>query len=634
MKRKIAVCANGWNYDALHEAMKGVQKYAAEEDFDVFTFMNYASYSEHANIMTGELNVYNLINPEDYDGIIVFSTHLNSVKTAVGLCKDAAERGVPVVSVGMEIEGVDSICVNNEEGMRDLVNHLIKVHGIKSAFFVAGTEDHVDSQVRLRVTREVLNENGIPFTDEDYGYGVWAYRHTAELIDSIVDSGKKLPDAIICANDIMAMAAATRLEQRGFTAPEDVIVTGFDNCIEGKMFYPALTTVEQNYAGIGYRACEMIYERVRGRKESLQELIPSGFVCGESCGCKGEADYHQQRILYCRHSFQRNSDARQLEQNERVMRQWLSDMPNYKVMKQTLQDHYRRNHQFEGNGFYIVINSEYFENVMASEKELWEKGETSNAEIVVALKDGEIRNDFQVDWKMIVPSYEKKPGEQNFYFIMPLHYFEYNYGYLVITGFPYILDEDILYPYLEKLQQSLKIMRINLRLKALYDKDQMTGLFNRLGYENKAVPLYNKSLEKKTPAMVMFVDINYMKRINDEFGHLHGDNAIKTVVAAIKENLGEEGIGVRFGGDEFLVFEPDCDEERAAGIKQSILDFLEKKNLEDKKPYSISVSIGYVVTDPVGRPTATLQDYIRDADKLMYEIKKVMHMANDRRRNR
>ena len=630
MKKKIAICANGWNYDSLQRALKGITEYAKKEDFDTFVFMNFASYSEHVTIMQGELNVFNLIEPENYDGIIVFSTHLNSPKTAEELCRRANEKRVPVVSVGVEMEGIDSICVRNEDGMRELVEHLLEKHDIKKAFFIGGTKDHIDSLARLNTTRQVLGEHGITLTDDEVGYGRWGNRHTSELVDKVIDSGN-IPDVFICANDIMAMAAATELEKRGYPAPDKILVTGYDNCSEGKMFYPALSSVEQNYEAIGYRACELIFERICGRIKTERETIPSRFVCGESCGCKGEEDYFSKRILYCRHSYQRNSDARQLEQNERVMRQWLSDMPNYKVMKETLQDHYKNNHQFEGRGFYIVINSEYFRDVMSSEKELWERGKESEAEVVVALKDGELRTDLSVDWKTIIPGYSKESGKQDVFFILPMHYFEYNYGYVVITDFPYIMSEDMLYPYMEKLQQSLKLMRINLRLKMLYDKDQMTGLFNRFGYEEKALPLYEESVRNQTGTMVMFVDINYMKRINDEFGHLHGDNAIKTVVAAIDDNLGEHGIGVRFGGDEFLVIEPDCDEEKAAGIKRSILGFLEKRNKEKTVPYDISVSVGFVVTDPKNRPTATLQDYIREADKLMYEIKKEMHKENDRR---
>ncbi len=91
-------------------------------------------------------------------------------------------------------------------------------------------------------------------------------------------------------------------------------------------------------------------------------------------------------------------------------------------------------------------------------------------------------------------------------------------------------------------------------------------------------------------------------------------------------------MAVRFGGDEFLVLAPDCSEESAERIKKGILDYLDRKNSNGDYPYKISVSIGYVVTDPIGKPIATLRDYIKEADTKMYDIKKEMHKVDDRRK--
>ena len=632
MKKKIAVCANGWNYDMLQEALMGIREYAEKEDFDIFVFLSFASYSEHTSLMQGELNIYKLMNPIGYDGIIVFSTALNSVETAVSVCQEAKDCGVPVVSVGMELEGISSVCVSNDEGMRELVEHLIEEHNVKRVVYIGGTPDHVDSRARLDVTRKTLEAHGLKLDDADIKYGKWTSRYTYMAIDDVCDSGKGLPDAFICANDIMAMAACTELEAKGYLVPQDVIVTGFDNCRDGKDFYPALSTVEQNYKEIGHKACRIIFDEIHGNRETVREKVDSHFSCGESCGCKGEKDYAAMHIAYCRHLFKRNSDSKLLEQNERVMQQWLTDTPSYSALKETLCRHYLNNHQFEGKGFYICIYKEYFENVMMSEKELWAKGKSSKIEALVALKDDKIVTDMQVSADTIVPGYCKNEGEQHIYFIMPMHYFENNYGYVVLTDFTYLTAENMLYPYMEKLQQSIRLMRTNMRLRPLRDRDQLTGLYNRFGYEDKALSLYRASIENKTYVMVMFVDINYMKNINDEFGHLHGDNAIRTVAAAINANVSYDAIPIRFGGDEFLIIEPDCDHEKAEQIRKAILEYLERKNREKSAPYDISVSIGFTVTDPVEHPEVGLSEYIRDADRLMYEIKKEMHRKIDRRK--
>jgi len=204
---------------------------------------------------------------------------------------------------------------------------------------------------------------------------------------------------------------------------------------------------------------------------------------------------------------------------------------------------------------------------------------------------------------------------------------------MIFSGDAAIIRQNMCGPYLEKLQQSLKFLRINLRLDGLnkdltriYNRDPMTGLYNRLAYEEKAAVLYERSLIDKTPIMVMFVDINYMKRINDRYGHLHGDNAIKTVADSIRSVLKDDWIAVRFGGDEFLLIATNCNEEAAVQVRHSILSYLEIKNHDGTQPYEISASCGYVITDPEN--PSSLQEYVREADNLMYKIKQEVH-AND-----
>ena len=130
MKHKIAVYGNGWNLEALQHALAGIRKYASLADFDVYVFLSYASYSVYSSINQGQLNIYELCDITSFDGIIVFSTLLNSPSTAVDLCHRAKELGIPVVSVGMEIEDIPTILVQNRDGMADLVTHLAEEHNM------------------------------------------------------------------------------------------------------------------------------------------------------------------------------------------------------------------------------------------------------------------------------------------------------------------------------------------------------------------------------------------------------------------------------------------------------------------------------------------------------------------------
>ena len=621
MKRKIAVCANGWSLEALRDAMEGFKKHAKKLDFDVYVFVCFASYSVHQSLMRGELNIYELVDPSEYDGIVIFSNMLNSDETVRSLCKKAKEKRVPVISIGMEVEGVPSVCVGNENGMRGLITHLIEEHNVKKVFYIGGTEEHEDSRERLQVTREVMAEHGLKLADKDVAYGKWSNRRAVDALNELMKRHRKLPDAIVCANDIMALAICTELDKRGIRVPEDVRVTGFDNTGNGSIFYPAISTVMVDYATIAQTCCEIIFGEKKMRRKKF--VVPTLPVIAESCGCIDNPKYIELRREYSKHIFQRDVDAKLVEQNERVMRERISDVSDYQDMKEKLRFHYMRDHQYEGSAFYLVLDDEYFKNVMSATSE----GARLHGmlDVTVAVRDGQLLDAERVSTQKLIPAYRKKKNEQHVFYLCPMHYFDHNYGYVVFTDEPYILNDTMMYSYLEKMQQSLRLLRVNLRLKMLYDKDALTGLYNRMGYEEKVLPLYQECLEKKSKLTVFFVDINYMKRINDNYGHEQGDVAIRTVAFSIADCLQKGWMAVRFGGDEFLVIAPNCASRKALTAKRRIEERLAERIRNSRLPYELTVSIGFVTADPVKRPEAKLKDYVREADDLMYQIKKTVH---------
>ena len=123
-------------------------------------------------------------------------------------------------------------------------------------------------------------------------------------------------------------------------------------------------------------------------------------------------------------------------------------------------------------------------------------------------------------------------------------------------------------------------------------------------------------------------DVNNLKKINDRYGHVFGDRAITAVAEAVKESIGQDNaIGIRYGGDEFLLIAANASRKYAEDIKRHINSHIEKENSSGLNPVRFSVSIGYVLTDPKSDKTVT--DYVNEADKLMYEIKNEYHRKND-----
>ncbi|MCR5209653.1 MAG: GGDEF domain-containing protein [Lachnospiraceae bacterium] len=632
MKKRIAVFANGWSNEILLQALSGMKESAALSDHDIYVFLSYATFADRKDVKRGELNIYKLSNLEDYDGVIIFSNFLNSDETAVKIAIAAQNKGIPVVSIGMDIEGTSYIGINNDIGMRALVKHLIDVHGVKRIVFIGGSRGHVDSAARLSAVRDEMESHGLKLDQEDIYFANWSNSPTVEVINETVNSEKGIPDAYVCANDIMALAACSQLFRLGFEVGKDVIVTGFDHITSGQLYFPSITTVSLNYELIGKTAVNILKERMENPKAYPEPyFIESQPVIAESCGCSGQIDYRKVRDEYCKQAYHNIINTNYIDGIERLLFIMISSATDYDSLKASLEKHYSEAHRYEGDEFYINVNRSYLEALDSEVGTAISGVYEDKIDTLISLVDGRIVQLPPADRDSIVPGYVKRDGEQKVFFFVPLHEGESNFGYTIVTDKSILLKNGYsLFYYNEKIRHAMLQLRTNLRLNAvnselteLYDKDPMTGLFNRFCYEKKAVPLFEKSHADHTRLMIMFIDINYMKMINDRFGHIQGDNAIHKVTEAIKNSIEETWLPIRFGGDEFVVIAPDSSEEKAQNVRTSIMSYLDKVNADGERPYNISISCGFVLTDPEKQDT--LQDYVKEADRLMYEIKKKRH---------
>lgn len=633
MKHRIAVFSNGYNGSITLKAIEGIKKYAAIKDFDTHFYIGFAASNENDSFNVGQFNIYKLAKLEEYDGLIVFSGLLNDPILAQQACKEAKNRGIPVVSIGMQIKDIPYVGINNSDGMRELVEHLITEHGVKNVVYIGGTKTHVDSVERLEVVKEVMKKHDLKLPKKNIFYGDWVNEKAIAFTDELAKSPDGLPDVIICANDIMALAVACELRDLGYELPRDVIVTGFDHIGEGSVSYPALTTVDQDYETIGYNSCKLLYDIVKGKKKEKYSFVSSKLVIGESCGCNLEADspYDIKRRDYCRNIHAKSKQADFFNRFMRAERTHILESSGYSDMKKRLREFYSSNREYTGDNYYVMLNRSYFENISGDDSDLLCNGYDADFDTTVALYDGKI-SDKGIDKNLRIPGFIKIPGEQHIYFFYPLHNNQYNYGYVVFRDGTYIIDEAFrIYEYLEKMEHSFKEFRINMRLEQanrdlrfLYDKDPMTGLYNRFCFVSHAIPIVEGSSERSKQALIMFIDINNMKKINDRYGHVYGDKAIHILSDSITHSIDDDdAIGIRFGGDEFLIIAGNADKKYAEKIKRKITSYIEKENSRGVNPFKFSISIGYVLTDPKSK--RTVNDYVDEADRLMYEIKNEYH---------
>ena len=157
------------------------------------------------------------------------------------------------------------------------------------------------------------------------------------------------------------------------------------------------------------------------------------------------------------------------------------------------------------------------------------------------------------------------------------------------------------------------------KLKKLAHFDALTGCFTR-GYGFALLEELIKTANRsKTPILLLYLDIDGFKAINDTYGHAEGDKVLKEAVELFKSTLREVDIICRLGGDEFLLIFPENSPDEIPIIKKRLNKNLEKLNQTLNRPYKIDFSIGFSVYDPAN--PQTIEKLIHLADQKMYEDK-------------
>lgn len=230
------------------------------------------------------------IGPSNTDGLIVFAPLHSDLRSAY-LQKLIAE-GFPIQFIGSGEKG-PTLAVDNDNGVREAINHLIS-HGHQKIAFIAGSPDDMagDTGERLEAYKRSILENNFSYDPKCVAFGWHIYDGGVKAIQQFQKSGADYT-AILASNDEMALGAMHALKQVGLEIPKDVAVIGFDNRLEDTTQKPSLSSVHIPLFQIGYQALELINDRIN-KKIGLPEItrVKTKLMVRGSCGCEGFEKFH------------------------------------------------------------------------------------------------------------------------------------------------------------------------------------------------------------------------------------------------------------------------------------------------------------------------------------------------------
>ena len=193
---------------------------------------------------------------------------------------------VPIVTLaGRPTPKSINVRCDNGSGIRALIHHLVIEHGYRNIAYLSGGADSPDNLARARVFETEAFAAGAQIQVGPAWQGDYSAVGGANVIASLLDSGRDLPRAIVCANDQTALGAMHALARRGIKVPDEVAVTGFDDVPVARHLHPPLTTVRQPIKELGVTAFDVLYSRMGTAGGQHEVVLPVQLIIRESCGC-------------------------------------------------------------------------------------------------------------------------------------------------------------------------------------------------------------------------------------------------------------------------------------------------------------------------------------------------------------
>lgn len=252
---------------------------------------------EHQDRGERALNaVYDWLTPQSVDGVIVIAGALsNFVGTAgvAALCRDLAP--VKTSSIGLSLPGTPSIVLDNRAAMAVAVNHLVEHHQCRRIAYIGGPSHNDEAVQRLAGYNDALRAADIQYDGNLIASGHFSMPTGRQAMNEILGRTRDI-DAVVAANDYMAIGAMDELGDRGIRVPEDVLVMGFDDAPVARFARRSLSTVAQPIEHMAERAVDDILSSLAGETPAAVTRLDVHLVLRESCGCGYVVSQHSRPV--------------------------------------------------------------------------------------------------------------------------------------------------------------------------------------------------------------------------------------------------------------------------------------------------------------------------------------------------
>lgn len=274
--RVIGLLLNNLHNDFFVPLLNGVEAVVRKKGYNLIV----ATY--HAN---SRETLQPPIGPHNTDGLLIFSDGLVDEDLA-----SLHESGFPMVLVHRTPPpsvSIPSVTVENIEVTRQLIEHLIQVHGRQRILFLRGPVDQEDSVRRETGYRAALQANGIPVDESLIIAGEFERDIAYQAMNQVLGNGRHIAfDAVFTGDDDAAIGVLKSLHEHSLRVPDDVSVIGFDDLGFASFLNPPLTTVRAPTERVGQIATQRLFDILDHQPSDDVLVLPTEIIYRRSCGCQ------------------------------------------------------------------------------------------------------------------------------------------------------------------------------------------------------------------------------------------------------------------------------------------------------------------------------------------------------------
>lgn len=624
--KNIAVLMTALDSEAQTEALKGIEKYGKSHGYNIAVFLWYTGAFEKEKHNRGEVNIANLPDLHLFDGVIVFSNvfHIEHNRKMIDELLD--DLTCPIVCIGCKKKDYYSVRTDNYTAMKKLVEHFVVDHKVKDIHFVKGIEGNPDAAERFRAFEDVMTAHKIPILPERLSQGDFYVTGGEEAAEEILNCVLPFPQAIICANDVMAITICDILMEKGYRVPEDVIISGYDYSIESQSHYPRITSVRSRFEELGTQACKILVDVAAGKEVERDTYLPDEVVLDESCGCDNKSNLYKTKEG---HAVRGEDIARRKMIHQLIkLEKNITEGGGLEDWRESLKEFIPK---IEVTEFYCCVNEGFVENVC--QLDILEQEEMTTEERlaytkmsfpILSYKNGVFLTKAPFESKYAFDDMFKDSDKCKTYIFSPMHYLERTFGYFVFVDSAFPVNNQLYISWLINMGDSIENIRkqsmlqnaMN-RLDEMYIRDSLTGVYNRFGMERHFAEIKRKCMMSRISMQLSFIDLDNLKKINDVYGHEAGDEVINAAATILQEESGKYYV-TRYGGDEFIVMGTVHGEKEVEEYWERVQQRIDEYNAQGRRA-ELSMSFGYDVFKVEAK--TYLEDCIRVTDRKMYEAK-------------